>query len=58
MARRAAGKFGSAFGAGGFGRRPLPVARIRGQEKFASVGALVDAMGNDTQRARSLLSAT
>jgi len=33
------------------------VARIRGQEKFGSVGDLVDAMGTDTQRARALLSA-
>ena len=34
------------------------VARIRGQEKFGSVGDLVDAMGTDTERARRLLSAT
>ena len=34
------------------------VARIRGQEKFGSVGDLVDAMGTDTERARKLLSAT
>jgi riboflavin kinase / FMN adenylyltransferase len=33
------------------------VARIRGQEKFRSVGDLVDAMGTDTERARRLLSA-
>ncbi|WP_343709690.1 bifunctional riboflavin kinase/FAD synthetase [Mycobacterium sp.] len=33
------------------------VARIRGQEKFGSVGDLVDAMGADTERARTLLSA-
>jgi riboflavin kinase/FMN adenylyltransferase len=34
------------------------VARIRGQEKFGSVGDLVNAMRNDTDRARTLLSAT
>jgi riboflavin kinase/FMN adenylyltransferase len=34
------------------------VARIRGQEKFGSVGDLVDAMASDTERARKLLSAT
>jgi riboflavin kinase / FMN adenylyltransferase len=32
------------------------VARIRGQEKFGSVKDLVAAMGNDTERARALLS--
>jgi riboflavin kinase / FMN adenylyltransferase len=33
------------------------VARIRGQEKFGSVGDLVTAMGGDTERARTILSA-
>jgi riboflavin kinase/FMN adenylyltransferase len=33
------------------------VARIRGQKKFGSVKDLVAAMGTDTERARSLLSA-
>ncbi|MBV8861674.1 MAG: bifunctional riboflavin kinase/FAD synthetase, partial [Mycobacterium sp.] len=32
------------------------IARIRGQEKFGSVANLVAAMGNDTERARALLS--
>jgi riboflavin kinase/FMN adenylyltransferase len=33
------------------------VARIRGQEKFASVDALIDAMGRDTEKARTILAA-
>jgi riboflavin kinase/FMN adenylyltransferase len=33
------------------------VARIRGQQKFDSVSDLVAAMGGDTDRARSILSA-
>jgi riboflavin kinase / FMN adenylyltransferase len=33
------------------------VARIRGQKKFGSVKDLVAAMGTDTERARTLLSA-
>jgi riboflavin kinase/FMN adenylyltransferase len=33
------------------------VARIRGQEKFDSVDDLVTAMGGDTDRARTILSA-
>jgi riboflavin kinase/FMN adenylyltransferase len=32
------------------------VARIRGQEKFASVEKLIDAMGRDTEKARAILS--
>ncbi|WP_304528388.1 riboflavin kinase, partial [Mycobacterium sp. E796] len=33
------------------------VARIRGQRKFETVKGLVAAMGDDTERARNLLSA-
>ena len=33
------------------------VARIRGQERFESVDALVKAMGGDTKRARAILAA-
>ena len=33
------------------------VARIRGQEKFASVDELIEAMGRDTEKARTILAA-